>query len=1313
MNFNLKKKDYRGNLFSQLFFTWLETFFFKGFRSKLKQSDLFPCPNEQCSQKLYETFDKYWKYEVEKKRNPDIKIALAKTCKLFLCVSSTCRIAVGLLLIIQAILVFYFSALDSENFFNIQTNHTFVQPVCIATFISLNMVSIAVINSNSSYIALCIGLQMRAICTTAIFKKTLKMQQTLLHKTSIGHIINLVSNDVFKLDFGLYVWDWFWISPIIAVVCLFVVLIYIGPIGLIGVGYIILHTPLQVFLGYIFGYLRFHQSKTADIRIRLMDQIIRGMRVIKFYAWEIPFVKYISKIRRKEIAYASMSGIAQSSYFTFFSTSLFIGLFLIYVVSYQIGDPLNTSQLSAAFLLFHVLRTYMILFMGQSIFSMRKSVIALKRIQRILEFPVGDNQKLLKSCISRKGNNTIQLKNFTAFWDGTGESESRSKVLKSISFNLFQPQLAVITGPIGSGKSSLLLSLIRELPGISGDISTRGVLSYAAQEPWIFSGTIRDNILIGNPFLSARYSQVIEACCLREDLSSFDKRDETLIGERGITLSGGQKARVALARSVYHQADIYLFDDPLSAVDVKVGQKIFQKCIKEFLKEKLVLVVTHQIQYAMKADQVLVLNEGRLESSGSYQHVMQNGFCKGFLQTLEINDETEYVDTEVTFGKCPNNKHNNPMDQEYGNQTSEDITYLSNENMNEQQPLTTSLSEEEHATTSFTLITYIRYFWDGGFLPTISMLLLTILSNGGIILSYWWIQSTTRCFQNRNLTLDGNNMTNSTLTQCPWYYNIHNSGSLKLVALFTFSGFAFMFLRGFNFYYIVLQASKRLHQRMLRTVLYTPIHFFDTNPSGRILNRFSKDFGFLDEQLPMLFYDFWQYSTYCIGIVIASSLVQYYLLLPFSVLVLCTLGFRYWYLKTCSQVKRLESIARSPLYSHISLTLQGLTTIRSLSLESRLTKDFHYFLDEHSRAWYHYLACSRWFGIRIDFLSVFVVIFGIFSAIIAKNFLGSNDLIEFSIPLILSLPIQLQTVVRTSGDVDILMVSVDRILKYCKLKQENSQKRHECKQNSVSLLKGTNGRIQFNRVCFKYSKDLPYSLIDVSLDIRPGEKVGIIGRTGAGKSSLFSSLFLLNGISAGRIMVDNEDISSLNLFQHRKRLSIIPQDPFLFTGTLRYNLDPFEEFGSEEIWDALTKSHLCNMVQSLPDQLMTSVAEDGHNFSAGERQLLCLARAILRKNKIILIDEATANVDLQTDALVQQAIRSHFSDCSVLTIAHRIETIIDSDRIVVLERGRIIEIDVPFLMLGRENSYLSHLLSHLDPRNEAQLRNAARMSYFN
>ena len=1285
----------------------------------MKQSDLFPCPSEQCSQELYERFEEHWLYEVNKKTAPDIKIVLAKTCRGILCISSIGRLLLGILLVAQALLVYYFSALGFENSVDSSpTDNTLVGALCIAALTSLNTISIAILNYIISFLSLCIGFQMWAICVTAIYKKSLKMKQTLLHKTSIGLIVNLVSNDVFKLDFGLNYWDFLWISPLITVISAIVIFFYIGPIGLLGVGYLFLHTPLQLFLGYMYGYLRLHQSKTADNRIRLMDQIIRGMRVIKFYAWEIPFVKYVSKIRRLEIFYASMSGITQSTNFTFFSSSLFIGLFLIYVVSYEVGEPLTTSQLGAAFLLFNVVRTYLVLYMGQSIFLSRDVVIALKRIQKILEVPVGVEQDSSKSCVGQKGNSSIEIRNFTASWNDTDETE-RNIVLTSISLSLFQPGLVIITGPIGSGKSSLLLSLIRELPGTSGNISTRGVLSYAAQDPWIFSGTIRDNILIGNPFLLNRYCQVIEACCLKEDIDSFDKRDDTLIGERGITLSGGQKARVALARSVYHQADIYLFDDPLSAVDVKVGRRIFRKCIKEFLKDKLILIVTHQIQYVMEADRVLILNKGRLEMSGSYQQVIENDFCKKYLETLEIDNEANQLVKNRLNSK---EKLNAASDQclideqileteyenEYANATSNET-----KDVDKIQPLTTSITEEDDGTTTINMITYFRYFWAGGFLPTISLLFLTIVSNGGIILSYWWLQSTTRCFQNRNLTFPVANLTNISVPgDCPWYYNIHDSRSLGLLALFTFSGFIFMFLRGFNFYYVVLQASRRLHQRMLRRVLYTPIHFFDTNPSGRILNRFSKDFGFLDEQLPMVFYDFWQYSTYCIGIVIASSLVQYYLLIPFSILVLGTLGLRYWYLRTCSQVKHLESIARSPLYSHISLTLQGLTTIRSLSLESRMTKDLHYFLDEHSRAWYHYLACVKWFGLRIDFLIAFVVIFGLFSAITSKHFIGGDEHIEFSIPLILSLPIALQYVVRISGDVDILMVSVDRILKYCKLKQETSQWTHEFKHKSISPFEGKNGKIQFDQVCFKYSKDLPYSLIDVSLDIRPGEKVGIIGRTGAGKSSLFNSLFLLNGISAGSIRIDDEDISSLNLFQHRKRLSIIPQDPFLFTGTLHYNLDPFEEFTSEEVWDALAKSHLHYMVQSLPDQLMTRVEEDGHNFSAGERQLLCLARAILRKNKIILIDEATANVDMRTDALVQQAIRSQFSDCSVLTIAHRIETIIDSDRIVVLAKGRIIEMDVPFLMLENESSYLSHLLSQLDPKTEAQLRNATRMNYF-
>ena len=924
MNFNARKQDYRGNLLSQILFTWLESFFWNGFRKELKQNDLNPCPSEQKSEQLYESFNKHWKNEVKKNVKADLKIALAKTLKTPLCVGGIAHLLEGLLLLAQAILIYYFSSLGVGKSVNSTTIPYTIQ-IGYAFSISLITLFVTVNNSIANYLLNCVSIQMRTLCITAIFKKSLQIPQVVLHQISIGHIINLVSNDVFKFDIGILYWDYLWIGPIIAVLSLIIILCYIGPIGLVGVSYIILHAPLQLFLGYVFGVLRLKQSVTADKRIRLIDQIIRGMRVIKYYVWEASFVKYVSKIRKKEICFASMSGITQSTNFSFFSTSLFIALFLIYFTSYEIGKPVNASQLGLAFIVLNTLRSFLILFWGQSVFVTREMAIALKRIQRILQISERDEHNISKN--SRGDTPSIQFNNFTASWKQTEKIVSEDVTLQSINFHLNQVQFVAITGPIGSGKSSLLLSLIGELPGISGNVSRTGVISYAPQLPWIFSGTIRDNILVGHPLNLKRYEQVLEVCCLREDVECFDNGDVTLIGERGLTLSGGQKARVSLARSVYHQADVYLFDDPLSAVDVKVGSDIFEKCINTFLKAKLVLLVTHQIQYVKKADHIIVMNEGKVVASGNNQEVVGNEFSRAFLQGLDDTYNSSLTQ-EVPSIRLMDNL---PEGEETNKNTDEDITEMANS-----QPLTIAMTDEDYRPTSSSVLGYVRYFLTGGFGATIVLLVLTILSNGGLILAYWWMQSIAQCFLSANMSSsDGDNATMlfPISTDCPWYFNFYYVGSLRLLAAFTFSGCIFTFLRGINFYYIVLQASRRLHAEMLRRVMYTPIKFFDTNPSGRILNRFAKDFGFLDKQLPMLFYDFWQYSTYNLAIVLASCLVQYYLLLPFGILLVGTLLLRYWYLKTCTQVKRLESIARSPLYSHISLTLQGLTTIRCLNLE--------------------------------------------------------------------------------------------------------------------------------------------------------------------------------------------------------------------------------------------------------------------------------------------------------------------------------------------------------------------------------------------
>ena len=1305
MNVFSEQKDYRGNLFSQIFFFWLEKFFFKGFRNTLTQSDLHPCPKEQRSKELYERFEKHWQVELKKVGTPDIKIPLAKTLYYLFLIGGIFFFIEMIFYLAQAILVYHFSSLctgDSAN----GTSSGWGPSLGIAFVISIITITTTIIHSLAFYFVYYIGIQMRSICVSAIYKKILRIQQSVLHKISIGHIINLASNDVFKFDVGSRYCNAFWLSPIVLTLSTIIILVYIGAIGLIGIGYIMLHTPLQIVLGFIFGHFRYKLSITADKRIQLMDQIIRGMRVIKFYVWEAPFSRYIGKIRRKGIFYASLSGIIQSTTFSFFNTSIFIALLLIFSVSIALGQTISPPKLALAFIVFNALRLSNVLFLGHAIFSFRECVIALRRIQRVLLLPENIENRLVHKPSSLEENPSIEFVNFSASWKGTENEHFDNSVLRSISLRLDHPQLVAVAGPIGAGKSSILLSIINELPGLSGRLCISGILSYAAQVPWIFSGTIRDNIIFGNTLAPPRYQEVVLACSLKEDIDCFEEGDLTLIGERGVTLSGGQKARISLARAVYHEADIYLFDDPLSAVDVRVGREIFEKCVRGLLKQKLILMVTHQINYVIQSDLIVMMNEGSIVSSGTYEEIVSdNEFCGNFLLSLkkkEKNVKTETKESTIEETRSIDSSEPERVPFLIANIEKDD------RKSTEVQPLSSAMTAEDYRPNTITLVTYLRYFWAGGFLATLVMLVLTVLGNGGLLLAYWWMQSMAECTQ-FTVTNQSIGMSNGTSLSISWYYDFCNPGALVVLTIITFSSSVFLFLRGFNFYYIVLQAGRRLHNRMLRRLVHTPMHFFDTNPSGRILNRFAKDIGFLDEQLPMAFYDFWHHCSYNFAIIIAICVVQYYLIIPFSIMLVCMLALRYYYLRTSTQVKQLESVARSPLYSHISLTLQGLSTIRALRIEKRVTQDLHLLQDQHACTWYYYMCCHRWFGIRLDLMTSLVVVTAVFYSFITRCIFSTEELVGFSIPLLLSLAATFQYMIRQSGEVEVLMVSVDRILNYCKLPQEPLYISNT--QLEPSLSSGHCGVIEFKNVHFRYSDHLPYSLTDVSLRVCSGEKIGIVGRTGAGKTSLLSSLLRINPISSGSIYIDSRDISSVDLYEHRKRLSVIPQDPFLFSGTLQYNLDPFDEFSAAELWSALDKAHMKRMVESLPDQLRAGVEEDGLNFSTGERQLLCLARAILRKNKIILIDEATANVDMHTDALVQQAIRTHFSDCSVLTIAHRIETIIDSDRIVILDKGKIVEADIPYLMLQDENSYLSKLVSQLEADTQYNLRKLAEKSY--
>uniref|UniRef100_A0A4W6CXA1 ATP-binding cassette, sub-family C (CFTR/MRP), member 4 n=1 Tax=Lates calcarifer TaxID=8187 RepID=A0A4W6CXA1_LATCA len=738
---------------------------------------------------------------------------------------------------------------------------------------------------------------------------------------------------------------------------------------------------------------------------------------------------------------------------------------------------------------------------------------------------------------------------------------------------------------VNLSSSSLLSAILGELPCDTGTMKVKGQLTYASQQPWVFPGTIRSNILFGRELNLQRYERVIRACALKKDLELLPYGDLTLIGDRGATLSGGQKARLNLARAVYQEADIYLLDDPLSAVDAEVGKHLFEQCICGLLRNKCRILVTHQLQHLKAADQIVVLKE-----------VCAETVCTMAEETRVEGDISGHV--------------------------------------------------------------YLKYFTAG--CNPVVLVVIVLLS----------------------------------------VINI----SEKL--LFLFSGLTavavvFGYARSLVIFHGLVRSAQTLHNSMFSAVLRAPVHFFDVNPIGRILNRFSKDISQIDSMLPITFVDFYQLFLQNVGVVAVAASVIPLILIPVIPLLFIFLYLRRFYLCTSRDVKRLESTTRSPVFSHLSSSLQGLWTIRAFRAEERLKEAFDAHQDLHSGAWFLFLMTSRWFALRLDSICSIFITLTTFGCVLLRDGLEAGE-----VGLVLTYAVTLvgnfQWTVRQSAEVENMMTSVERVVEYTELKSEapwETQKRPPSDWPS-------RGMVTFNGVNFSYSRDAPLVLRDINATFQPNEKVGIVGRTGAGKSSLVSALFRL-AEPQGKIYIDGVLTSEIGLHDLRQKMSIIPQDPVLFTDTVRKNLDPFNQHTDDNLWKALEEVQLKSVVEELPGKLETVLAESGSNFSVGQRQLVCLARAILRKNRILIIDEATANVDPRTDELIQKTIRDKFRECTVLTIAHRLNTIIDSDRILVLDSGAIQELDRPITLLQNKEGAFYNMVQQMGPAEAAALLESA------
>uniref|UniRef100_A0A8C8IW30 Cystic fibrosis transmembrane conductance regulator n=1 Tax=Oncorhynchus tshawytscha TaxID=74940 RepID=A0A8C8IW30_ONCTS len=1275
------------------FVYWLNPLFRIGYKRRLEEDDMYNVLPEDGSERLGEELQRHWDHEVQKAakelRPPKLTKVLIKCYWKPYAVLGIFTLIEEVIKVIQPVflgkLIQYFENYDPDNMDALYEAFGYAAGVCLSTLI------LAITHHLYFFHVQRTGMKMRVAMCHMIYKKALCLSSAAMGKTTTGQIVNLLSNDVNKFDEVTIFLHFLWVGPLQAAAVLGLLWVEIGPSCLAGMAVLVILMPTQTMFGRLFSKFRSKTAALTDNRIRTMNEVVSGIRIIKMYAWEKPFSALVNDVRRKEI-----SKIMSSSYLrglnmaSFFAASKII-VFITFTVYVLLGNTISASRVFVAVSLYGAVRLTVTLFFPSAIEKLSETRISVRRIKTflLLDEIVKSKHGFLQE---EKQEPNVEIQDLICYWDTVNDAPS----LQNLSLTVKSEQLVAVIGPVGAGKSSLLSAILGELPHDKGVLKVKGQLTYASQQPWVFPGTIRSNILFGKALHPQKYEKVLRACALKRDMELLPDGDLTVIGDRGATLSGGQKARVNLARAVYQDADIYLLDDPLSAVDAEVGRHLFEQCICGILKNKPRILVTHQLQYLQAANQILVLKEGHMVARGTYSELQRSGVdFTSLLKREEEGPQAPGVETE-SRSPCSRTLSQN-------SEVSHTTSIRSVKDGTEQLPAepVQTVVEESRSEGTIGVGLYVKYLKAGAnILVLIGVVLLQFLAQAAYILQDWWLAywAGEQEKLNVNGTVTVQNGVNVTEQLNLDFY-------LGIYAGLTGATLIFGFARSLVMFNVLVKAAQSLHNRMFNSILRTPVRFFDVNPIGRVLNRFSKDIGQLDAALPWTFVDFIQIFLQIIGVVAVAASVIPWILIPLVPLVIVFLFLRRYFLQTSRDVKRLESTTRSPVFSHLSSSLQGLWTIRAFRAEERFQNTFDAYQDLHSESWFLFLVTSRWFAVRLDGMCAVFVTITAFGCLLLRDQVEAGS-VGLALSYAVTLMGMFQWGVRQSAEVENMMTSVERVVEYTELESEapwETQKRPPPEWPSQGL-------ITFDRVSFSYSSDGPVVLKDMKAMFRPKEKVGIVGRTGAGKSSLVSALFRL-AEPEGRIYIDGVLTSEIGLHDLRQKMSIIPQDPVLFTGTMRKNLDPFSQHTDEDLWNALQEVQLKSVVEELPNKMETVLAESGSNFSVGQRQLVCLARAVLRKNRILIIDEATANVDPRTDELIQKTIRDKFRECTVLTIAHRLNTIIDSDRILVLDAGQIHEYDEPYTLLQNHDGIFFKMVQQTGRQEAVALLQSAKQAY--
>ncbi|CAH0564200.1 unnamed protein product [Brassicogethes aeneus] len=1079
-----------------------------------------------------------------------------------------------------------------------------------------------------------------------IYRKALKLSPASYLDISLGNIVTLVTKDVQTFESSIWLPNEMCVAFIQTIMVCFLIYLKMGVTSLIGLGVFFVGLPLQIYCGKVVGRMRLKVNKNTDTRLQTTQEVLSAIKTIKLYVWEKFFEAKISKARKKEVTnilkifylrnFIIMTGVITSR----------LGFYTLIMVYIYMGNIASPE------LIFYVFRQFLTIShsvgvdIPAGLTQYAEFRAALLRINRIL---VAEELKETtdQDEIGNIENPKIDLRHVSVHIKDC-------EAIKNVTLTI-EPGLTVITGSLGCGKSSLLKTILQDYPKTKGDVTVNGRISYAPQDPWLFPATIKQNILFGQDYDMERYNEVVKVCALELDFALLEQRDETIVADRGLNLSKGQQARINLARAVYKDSEIYLLDDSLTALDPHVQKYIFRQCIQGYLKKKecICVLVTHNPKHIEASNKLIVLQNGSIKLCGESKDVIKEEILKTIEKSFETPQAVEPLIEKPITEKTKLLEVNGPFKK--------NVFY------------------EKKKQGGINLQVYNKYTqFGGGMLIFIGIL--CIFTGSQFIESYAskmlskWVD-----LQQNMITFRITNTTNSTA-----YLKTKeiNDWTLNVYSISIISSTGLQITKFFIFLLFATRASFRIHKKMISSIVGSTMSFFDSYFIGNILNRFSQDMNVVDEDMPYVFAHFIRILFKIAGHVYIITSVSLKFAIMETVLFVIMVTLRFIYIPAGRSLRRLEAASRSPMIGHLNSSLEGITTIRAYKAQHILKVEFDRHQDMYTSAHYVSFCMKKGFAFATE---AFAKMFYIF--VIAKFLYFDNDTsagnVGLGITECMTLSFSVQIALAYWSELENMMTSVERLLEYTDLPKEY-------KVGQIIANWPTDASISFEKVSLTYPNANKAVLRNINFSLAPRSKVGIVGRTGAGKSTIIATLFRLYNFE-GKIIIDGVDTKTLSLDFLRDHISIISQDPVLFSGTIRENMDPKNRYSDEEIWKALESVYMRDAITDLA----LRVNENDSSFSTGQRQLICIARAILRKNKIVVLDEATANMDPETENLIQNTIEQNFNYCAVFIIAHRLQSVMNCDRVIVLDRGEIIEFDDPTILLKKKEGQFYNMVKEI------------------